>query len=502
MFDANDITSLTEFTSSDTNGATPTPPPTPSPIAAPQHNSPHPARRLTDVGNGQRFADHHGGDVRYCGDWEVWLFWDGHRWSIDNTGELMRKAKWTAKSIYVEASQANDKHDAQDLGRWGVKSESRERLNAMLALAASEQPIPLNAECLDSMPWLLNFENGTLDLRTGELRGARREDFLTTLCPLEYPDDAGDEPVLWLEFLGRIFAGDAELIRFVQQLVGMSLVGEITESILPIFYGVGANGKSVFVETINNMLGGDYAMTASEEFLIADNGHRHPTEIADLRGKRFVSICETPDSGRLTESKVKRLTSRESLRARRMMENFWEFKPSHHIIVCTNHKPAVRGTDHGIWRRLRLVPFSVVIPDIEQDKDLPNKLRNEWPAILRWAVGGCLDWQHNGKRLAVSEAVSGATNEYRVECDVLGQWLEECCLVGENHGCQAMDLWNSYKNWVEKRGEKSETQSVFGTKLVDRNFSKKRSSTTGRKMYEGISLRLVATETGGEHGGW
>jgi putative DNA primase/helicase len=206
-------------------------------------------RRTTDIGNAERFAAQHGADVRYCYAWKKWIVWDGRRWRVDNSGEIERRAKLTARSILAEAVEIDDKRDRDDMVRWALASEKRERLNAMIALAQSEQPIPIAPESLDSDAWLLNCENGTVDLRTGELRLQQRDDFLTKLCPLEYSTEPGDDPVLWLEFLDRIFASDAELIGFVQRLLGMSLVGEIFENVLPIFYGSGSNGKSVLLET-------------------------------------------------------------------------------------------------------------------------------------------------------------------------------------------------------------------------------------------------------------
>jgi P4 family phage/plasmid primase-like protien len=389
---------------------------------------------LTDVGNAERFAEQHGTDVRFCHAWHKWLSWDGRRWALDNSGEVMRRAKLTARSIYRDASNEPDTEQRKLLVKFATQSERRERLAAMIDLAQSEQPIPVPVDCLDSAAWLLNVENGTIDLMTGRLREHCREDFLTKLCPVEYPVVSGSDPHLWLSFLDRIFAGNNKLIGFLQRLVGMALVGEVLENILPIFYGSGANGKSVFLETICGMLGSDYAMTASTSLLMVDRMGRHPTERTDLHGRRFVAAIETGDGGRLSEETVKQLTSRESIRARRMREDFWEFKPSHSVFLATNHRPEVRGTDYGIWRRLRLVPFSVVIPEGERDADLANKLKSEWPLILRWAVAGCLDWQRN--KLQAPAEVKAATDDYRADSDVLGEFIEERCIA--EPGCEAM----------------------------------------------------------------
>jgi putative DNA primase/helicase len=445
-----------------------------------------PIRNCTDLGNAERFAEQHGSDVRYCHPWGKWLVWDGRRWAIDESGEIVRRAKRTARSIYVEASKVADGDEAKAIAKWAAASERRERLTAMIALAESEPPIPIAVESLDSQPWLLNCENGTLDLRTGELREHRREDYLTKVCPVEYPTECGIDPELWLSFLSRIFDGNDRLISFVQRLIGMALVGEVLENILAIFHGRGANGKSVWLETVCGMLGSDYAMSAGTSLLMVDRTGRHPTEKADLFGMRLVAANESGDGGRLSEETVKQLTSRENIRARRMREDSWEFTPSHTVILATNHKPEIRGTDYGIWRRIHLIPFSVTIPPIERDKELASKLRAEWPAILRWAVAGCLAWQQNG--LQPPGEVLEATSDYQSEMDVLGEWVEERCVVGPTCEARAGDLYGSYKAWATDRSEKPMTQTKFGVRLAERGFTKGRSSTTGHVCYKGVGL--------------
>jgi putative DNA primase/helicase len=446
-----------------------------------------PTRHTTDVGNAERFAEQHGADVRYCHPWGKWLIWDNRRWGIDTTGEIVRRAKLVARSIYVEASKATDKDWRESLAKWAAASERRERLTATVALAESEHPIPIAVESLDAHPWLLNCENGTLDLRTGELRAHRREDYLTKCCPVEYPTEPGIDPNLWLSFLDRTFAGSAGKIGFLRRLMGCSLVGEVLEHILPIFHGPGANGKSVLIETWSGMLGPDYAIKAPANFLICKRGETHPTELADLHGKRLVAAVETADGGRLSESLVKELTGGDSIRARRMREDFWQFRPSHTVVLATNHRPVIRGTDFAVWRRVRLVPFNVTIPEAEQDRELSAKLRAEWPAILRWAVAGCIEWQASG--LNAPKEVLAATDNYRADSDTLGEFIDECCVVGPEHEAKASDLYRAYKAWAESHGEDVENQTRFGNRLTERDFEKHKSH--GRIQYRGIGLGRV-----------
>ena len=463
-------------------------------------------RNLTDLGNGERFAAQHGANVRYCHAWKKWLVWDGTRWQLDSMGEIERLAKRTIRLIHLEAANENIDHDeSEKISRHAHSSEQSGRIRSLLSLAQSEQPIPIAVESLDAEPWLLNCENGTIDLTTGQLREHRQEDLITKRCPVEYPTEAGDEPVLWLEFLDKIFAGDAELIGFVQRLMGMSLVGEVLEHILIILYGSGCNGKTVLLEIWGGVLGPDYSMKAPHGFLMAKHNESHPTELADLFGKRLVAVAETTDGSRLSEALVKELTGGDTIRARRMREDHGEFKPSHTVVLATNHRPVVRGTDHGLWRRLRLIPFTVTISDDEKDENLANKLRRELPAILRWAVAGCIDWRRNG--LQPPQQVMLATEEYRNSSDVFGSFLDECCLtstdptIRASYRIKASSLYANYKKWCEENGEFAETQTKFGTRLSERTdlgIYKKKISTV---WWVGITNREIPNdknESGGD----
>jgi len=432
--------------------------------------------KTTDTANAERFAHRHGENARYCHAWRKWLVWDNRRWVIDNSGHSMRLAKEVARSIYAEAAHpGNDAILSQLLAKWAASSQKRDRLNAMLALAESEQPLPIAVDSLDREPWLFNVENGTIDLRTGELRPHRREDCLTKLCPVEYPTEPGVDAVLWSEFLDRIFDGNSELIAFLQRLIGMAIVGEVQEHVLPIFHGSGSNGKSVFIETVMGMFGSDYSMKAASTLLMASgSSDRHPTEVADLFGKRFVAVVETEDGKRLAESMVKEITGGDTLRARRMREDFWQFSPSHSVFMATNHRPVVRGNDHAMWRRLKLVPFNVTIPAEEQDRELTAKLRAEYPAILKWSVQGCLDWQKHG--LGEPEIVQIATDGYRSDEDHFEQFIGDCCMVGASYQVRSSTVYKCYRDWCEQQGERAVSQKKFSKRMEESGREKYRSN--------------------------
>jgi len=444
----------------------------------------HGPTALTDLGNCERFAEQHGHNVKHVHAWNKWLVWNGRFWEHDRSGEVMRLAKKTARSIYTEAALFTGKEEAKKVARWAHGSQSKARLDAMLALARSEQPVPLNHDTLDSDGWLLNCNNGTLELKNGKLREHQSDDFITMTTGIEYPRVEADAP-LWSRFLNDIFEGNQDLIGFVQRLCGVALVGHIYEHILPIAIGVGSNGKSVLCETIRAVLG-DYSMAAAQGILVASRNQKHSTEVADLFRKRLVIVSETDDGAKLNEGLVKSLTGGEAIRARRMREDNWQFEPTHTVLLVTNHKPVVKGTDHGIWRRLRIIPFNATIAAEKQDKRLTEKLRVEHPAILRWMVEGCLAWQQGG--LQEPTEVLLATSEYKVEQDVLGGFVSDHCLTGEAYRVKSSAIYNAYRKWAEESGERIENRRQFSAHMAERGFEKVKNN---QVWYLGITLSEV-----------
>jgi putative DNA primase/helicase len=436
--------------------------------------------RLTDLGNGERLAYRHGKDLRYVHPWRMWFGWDKRRWKADKSAAVGRLAKDTIRAIYREAAdEPNDQRRAAT-ALWGKASEKRDRVNAMMALAATE--LPALPEDLDHDPWLLNVQNGTVDLRTGELRPHRREDFITRLAPVDYDPTA--ECPLWMATLALVFKGDQELIGFIRRLFGMALTGVVRDHVLPIFHGVGSNGKSTILNTLLGLLGPDYAMKAPKDLLVLKRNESHPTELAMLHGKRVVIAIETAGGARLNESLIKELTGADPITARRMREDFWTFEPTHKVILATNHRPKVRGTDHAIWRRVKLIPFDVIIPDDQADQTVPERLRAEYPGIFAWAVRGCLEWQEIGLR--PPDAVGKATSAYRTSQDVVGQFLTECCTTDPADRVKASELFGAFKAWSERGAMKVMTQNEFGEDLTERGFER---FTNNGTRYKGIALR-------------
>ena len=441
---------------------------------------------LTDLGNAQRFAIQHAGRVRFCHPWKSWLVWTGQRWERDQAGAAVRLAKETVQEIYGSASRIRDEDARKSLVSHALRSESAGKIQAMLDLAKSEPGIPIMPEDLDRDPWAFNCANGTINLKTGELLPHRAEDLITHLAPVKYDPQA--ECPLFMRFLIRIMMEDPELITYLQQVFGYSLTGSTKEQCFFVHHGAGNNGKSTLRETIAEAMGSYATQTPVETFLVKRQ-EGIPNDVAALKGTRFVSGMETEQGRRLAESLIKQLTGGDTVSARFLHGEFFTFRPEFKIHIATNHKPVIQGTDHAIWRRVRLIPYTVQIPKNEQDKDLPEKLRAELPGILRWVVEGCLRWQAEG--LESPEQVETATSGYRAEMDSIARFIEECCLTGPEEREAAGKLYARFKKWCEEAGEKPVSQTIFGERLNEMGYPKERNRSASSRRFERCGLRLL-----------
>jgi P4 family phage/plasmid primase-like protien len=441
----------------------------------------------TDTGNAERLVARFGQDLRLCHPWCKWLVWWAGRWAIDVTAEVKRAIDPTLRGMLREASLMNDVEEAKLHARHAFLSENKARRDAMLAIASALPGIPILPEEMNRDPWLFNCKNGTVELKTGTLREHRREDLITQLCPVDF-DPTATCP-LWNQTL-KLFLVDQDRIDYFQRLCGLALVGLVREHIMPIAYGTGNNGKSTILGALLATFGPDYAMKCAPDMLMAKSHEVHPTDRADLFGKRLVVAIETESGRRLNETMVKELTGGDRIRARRMREDFWEFSPTHTLIMATNHKPVVRGTDHGIWRRLKLIPFNVSVDDEHDDKTMPEKLLAERTGILAWCVRGCLDWQRDG--LVEPTKVKTATKEYREEQDVLGAFLDEHTTEDKKGKIRCGQLYERYKRWAEAGNERIMTLTAFGEAMKERGIQK---TPRNGKSYLGIALCEPPTDT-------
>jgi putative DNA primase/helicase len=438
----------------------------------------------TDIANAKRLVARHSGGMRFTTS-RGWFHWDGKRWATDEKGvKIQALAVDTAISIFDEI---RDSFDRDAMMAHAKRSQSRKSIEAMVVLARSEPGIAVDLTGFDSDPWLFNVNNGTLDLRTSVLRPHSREDLISKLSPVEYHPDADFD--LWDAFLTRVCGGDDELYAYLRRLVGYLLTGKTVEQVLHFLFGLGANGKSVFCEVMAALLG-DYAQIAAPELVMARRHGGIPNDIARLYGARVAFMNETSQGSRFDEAKLKDLTGGDSLTGRFLHAEFFDFVPTHKLVIRGNHKPTISGNDEGIWRRLRLVPFTVQIPTVEQDRDLIEKLSGELPGILRWAVQGCREWQIDG--LKPPATITDAVKLYRDESDVLGRFIEKRCVVRKLAQVKSSVFFQRYQQYAEQAGERWTASKDLKPEMQRRGFAWKRSNSNS--IYEGLELNVSTDE--------
>jgi putative DNA primase/helicase len=417
-----------------------------------------------------RFAAENAEKLRYVAAWSKWYVWNGKQWRVDDTKMAFNTVR---KECRKAARECNQDSAAKALA-------SAKTVAAVERLATADQRLAATTDQWDADPWLLNTPGGVIDLRTGELRDHQPSDYMTKMTAVE-PDGACP---LWRKFLNRTFAGDAELIAYVQRVAGYALTGSTRDHAMFFGFGTGANGKSVFINTLSGILG-DYHRTAAIETFTASKFDRHPTDLAGLRGARLVTAIETEEGRRWDEAKIKTLTGGDKISARFMRQDYFEFDPQFKLMMAGNHKPSLRSVDESIRRRMNLLPFTVTIPPEERDRDLPEKLKAEWPGILRWMIEGCLEWQRIG--LAPPQAVRDATDAYLEAEDAVGAWIEECCHCDPQVWGSRRTLFADWNRWATGAGEYVGSQRRFIQALETRGFVSERRK-IGRG-FAGIELR-------------
>jgi putative DNA primase/helicase len=445
----------------------------------------------TDAGNAEAFELLEGHRFRYVHTSGKWVIWDGHVWIEDKTGEANRAALSTARTRLVAAATTRyaDRKKQQKRIEWALGSEEHWRLNTMLKSAANIRSLATISDQYDQHPFLLTVANGTVDLRDGKLVTVQPNHLITRAIPVSF--DAGATAPRWLQFLDEVFRGDQTLISFIQRAVGYSLTGDTREQCFFILFGSGANGKSTFIETICTLLGA-HAETAEFSTLLVRTHQGAPrNDLARLHGARLVKAAESEHRAPLNEALIKEITGGDTIAARFLYKEHFSFIPQFKIWLVTNHKPEIRGADHAIWRRVRLIPFEERFEKTKRDFALRERLHVELPGILAWAVQGCLSWQVRG--LDDAPRIEQATLEYRQESDQLGRFLREKCTTDPKSSAAARKLFEGYLDWCAERAEKPESNNLFARRLAHRGISKKR----GRRgvVYQGVALAPAVTAT-------
>lgn len=437
---------------------------------------------LTEGSAAEALVSHYGEKMRYCAKAGGWLLWDGKRWKRDDDGSIFRIAKRFTKRLASTAVDIVNADEARRSVLFALGLRKQHALEQVVKYASTESEVAIGDPTrFDADPWLFNVNNGTIDLKSGNLLSHDRANLLTKLVAIDYDPKAACPR--WLQFLDEIFAGDQETINFVQRAVGYTLSGSNREHCLFVLHGTGANGKSTFLGILSNLLG-DYGRIAAPSTFLDRQAGGATNDLAALRGARFVSALETSERAALAENFVKATTGGDKISARYLYQEYFEFEAIFKLWLGTNHKPVVKGVDEGIWRRIRLVPFSERFEGDRRDEELRQKLEEELPGILAWAIQGCQEWQRLG--LKPSQSVSDATKTYRTEMDTFAAFLEEQCSVTEGARAKASDLYQSYRSWAEANGEKPVSQRWFGLRLSERGFVKK--SVDGYPHYQGLGL--------------
>jgi putative DNA primase/helicase len=439
----------------------------------------------TDSGNAERLIALHGGELRYVRTWGKWLGWNGKHWALDE-GAPHRAAKDVARAVMRQANRIADLKARGEAVKYALKLEAKATIEAAVSLARHELAIAIEHGALDADPWLLCVRNGTVDLRDGVLRAHARDDLVTKMAPIAY--DAAATCPRFERFMFEIMAGDAARVTFLQRFLGYCLTGDVREHVLAFWHGGGCNGKSLLAFVVLHVVG-DYGGKAAPDLLFkGEHTERHPTELADLHGLRLVVANETTRGRAWDEATVKDVTGGDSLRARRMREDFWQFDPTHKIVVFGNHKPRVKTVDDAMKRRLRLVPFAVSFEG-RQDKTLQQTLIAEAPGILRWLVDGCLAWQRDG--LPDVDAIREATAGYFRDEDTVGQFFAAECVFAPDAKVARKELRERYQAWAEERGERPISPKTLAEALRDRGVTERKVHTAAGKRDGWAGVRLA-----------
>lgn len=432
-----------------------------------------------DTGNADRFVDKFKDRARYSYIDKGWYFYNGRKWEFDNLGNVKGLTEEVIQDMKKELAYCeNEEEEKAFFKHLKYTRNNRGKTNMM---KESEHRLPILPDELDKRKDVFNCMNGVIDLRNGKLMDHSYDQFLSKMSYVEYTDNI-DCP-RWMEFLNQTFDHDTELIHYIQKAVGYSMTGSTKEQCVFFCYGNGRNGKSTFLDIISAIMG-DYATNIQPETIMVQNRQSGAnSDIARLKGARFVTTVEPNQGARINEGLLKQLTGGDTVTARHLYGKEFEFEAEFKLWMATNHKPIIRGRDLGIWRRMHLIPFTVEIPDDKVDKNLKYKLKKELTGILNWAVEGCIKWQREG--LGMPAAVEEAVKEYKSEMDVITAFLEDCTIQGPGE-TKASELYKAYADWAEENGEYKMSNTMFG-KEVGLRYEKGKNG-KGNIVYRGLRL--------------
>lgn len=428
----------------------------------------------TDIGNCERYVKAFGDDVRYVHLWKRFLSWDGTRWLIDETGgsPATENAKALTKAMLRSSVAISDESDRASYVKYVKTCEGKGKVDAMLGFVRLDPRVVLIPEALDRDPWLLNVLNGTVNLRTGELQPHCRDDLITNLVEIEF--DQAAECKEFEEFLMAITCGDPEMVAYLWRVIGYALTGDVSEQKVFFLYGSGSNGKGVFMSVLQKLVGSYGTTIKAETLMLGRSSGEGPTpEVAKLKGARMATAGELPDGRSFDEGQMKWLSGGDRLTASRKHEHPFEFEPTHKLFMSGNHKPNIKNTDEGIWRRFHMVPHDAIFKDQpkgderQKDTTIGIRLTGELPGILARAARGCLEWQETG--LQPPARIVAAVAEYRKESDIIGQFFEEETTEDAECRLRPAELYERFKAWSLAGNERLLTSTKFGLLLKGRS---------------------------------
>ena len=444
--------------------------------------------KQSDWGNAQRLIHLYGENIRYCYPSKKWYIWNGRFWEEDRTGYLYRLAKDTVRAIYDEVHRMTDPDYRKPLAQWAMSCEFEKRQKAMIKLAESEPGVPIIPEQFDSDPYLLNVLNGSIDLKTGNLKFPERTDYMTKIAPVRFEPD--NILALWDKVLDQLTGGNQEFKSFLQRAAGYSISGDTSEEVLFFIHGPAASGKSTFLEAIKATLGG-YAKTADFQTFLKSNKSGPRNDIARLKGARFVSSLEVDEGKALAEGIVKAITGGDTVSARFLHQEFFEFRPSFKLWLAANHAPRVKADDDAMWRRIIRIPFDQVILPEKRDPEIKKILCNperSGSTILNWLIKGFRKWQE--ERLDIPDSIQKATQDYRQDMNPVKDFIDSECELFPEAWTSSAKLWERYQSWTRENGVKfSLSRKKFGIHLEGLGLERYQQTVGSRaRGYKGIKF--------------
>lgn len=440
--------------------------------------------QFTDITNRDYFLKAYGDRIRYCIMWNKFLIWNGTSWEIDKKGRVEENCVDFVHEMYRGLRVINDRQLADAFEKHLIKSESFRRIQAIVGLLKMSRTIKISDDELDTDNYLFNVKGTTLDLRNGKGLKPDPKHLITKQSKFVYQQDA--KCPTWDMFLMQIFNNDYDLIHFVQKAMGYSLSGDVSEQCLFILWGTGANGKSTFLNVLQELFG-DYACSTGTETFMKKTSEQS-NDLARLRGMRLVTTSEAEQGKALSESLIKQITGEDEITARFLYGEFFSFKPTFKIFMATNHKPKIRGADNGIWRRIKMIPFTVTIPPERRDKTLGEKLLAENSGIMNWLIQGFSMWKKEGLK-DEPDAIKDANEEYRMDMDSVGTFVGDCLEIDATLKWRLHTklLYDTYLKWCNKNNERVMSQKWLSMRMVEKGF--KRLATNGQRYWLGLVIK-------------